>query len=41
MLGKNRPKKVRKTFFLNSQEYRDKKIGGTKCVRQFFPETHE
>ena len=36
MLGKNRPKKVRKTFFFNSHEYRDQKIGGTKCARQFF-----
>ena len=36
MLGKNRPKKVRKTFFLNSHEYRDQKIGGTKRAKQFF-----
>ena len=36
MLGKNRRKKVRKTFFLYSHEYRDQKIGGTKCARQFF-----
>ena len=35
-LGKNRPKKVRKMFFLNSHEYRDQKIGVTKCARQFF-----
>ena len=34
-------KKCEKKFFLNSHEYRDKKIWGTKCARQFFPETHE
>ena len=27
---------MRKTFFLNSHEHRDQKIGGTKCARQFF-----
>ena len=29
-LEKNRRKKVRKTFFLYSHEYRDQKMGGTK-----------
>ena len=34
MLGKNRRKKVRKTFFIYSQEYRDQKMGGTKRSKQ-------
>ena len=35
MLGKNRWKKVRKTFFLHSHEYRDQKMVG-KNVRNNF-----
>ena len=36
MLRKNRRKKVRKTFFFYSHEYRDQKMGGTKRAKQFF-----
>ena len=36
---KNRRKKVRKTFFLYSHEYRDQKKGG-KTRETIFPETH-
>ena len=34
--GKNRRKKVRKTFFLYSHEFRDQKMGGEKSAKQFF-----
>ena len=36
MLGKKRRKKVGKTFFLYSHEYRDQKMGGKKRAKQFF-----
>ena len=36
MFGKNLRKIVRKTFFLYSYEYRDKKLGGKKCAKIFF-----
>ena len=37
---KNRRKKLRKTFFLYSHEYRAEKMGG-KTRETIFPETHE
>jgi len=35
-LGIKRRKKVRKTFFLYSHEYRAEKMGGKKRAKQFF-----
>ena len=36
MLGKISSEKSPKNVFLNSHEYRDRKIGGTKRAKQFF-----
>jgi len=36
MLGKKCRKKLRKTFFLYTHEYRDEKMGGKKLPKQFF-----
>ena len=35
-MGKKSSEKSPKNVFLNSHEYRDKKIGGTKRAKQFF-----
>ena len=36
MLGKKSSVKIAKKLFLYSHEYRDKKMGGKKCAKQFF-----
>jgi len=36
MLGKKSSVKIAKKRFLYSHEYRDKKMGGKKCAKQFF-----
>ena len=38
MLEKKSSEKSVKNVFLYSHEYRDQKMGGTKCAKQFFQE---